>query len=154
APVNNAFRVGAGQTDKQPTVVELSDGTLAFSWQDNDAYEIRTQLYKDGFELSAINEDDTTNSGNTIAEIVTDGSITDIDGNPVEAVAITSVDNSNGSWEYSVDGGANWTTINDGSLGDNHALLLDANNHVRFVPNADFNGAATFTVRAWDKSAG
>ncbi|WP_202969900.1 Ig-like domain-containing protein, partial [Endozoicomonas atrinae] len=154
APVNNAFRVGAGQTDKQPTVVELSDGTLAFSWQDNDAYEIRTQLYKDGFELSAINEDDSTNSGNTIAEIVTDGSITDIDGNPVEAVAITSVDNSNGSWEYSVDGGANWAAINDGSLGENHALLLDASNQVRFVPNADFNGAATFTVRAWDKSAG
>ncbi|WP_202969955.1 hypothetical protein, partial [Endozoicomonas atrinae] len=154
ATVDSAFRVGSGQTDKRPAVVELADGTLAFSWEDSNAYETRTQLYKAGYVLSDINEDDTSNSGNTVAEIITDNTIADADGSPAEAVAITSVDNSNGSWEYSVDGGANWTAINDGSLSENHALLLDASNQVRFVPNADFNGAATFTVRAWDKSAG
>ncbi|WP_175404740.1 hypothetical protein, partial [Endozoicomonas atrinae] len=41
-----------------------------------------------------------------------------------------------------------------GSLADNHALLLDSYHKVRFVPNDDYNGDATFDFRAWDRTSG
>ena len=67
--------------------------------------------------LTAINEDDITNTGNRVSEIiVSDGGnpITDSNASPVEGIAVTAVDNSNGSWEYSTDGGSIWTAF--GSL--------------------------------------
>ncbi|MGB0721688.1 MAG: DUF4347 domain-containing protein [Gammaproteobacteria bacterium] len=112
--------------------------------------------------LDTIDEDVDSgdNSGNTIAEIVVDGSITDVDGDAVEAIAIFAVDDANGRWEYSTDNGSSWARIDDGSLGSGHALLLDGSlggalaQRVRFVPAADYNGTATFNYRAWDRSAG
>ena len=96
----------------------------------------------------------TLNPGDTVGQIITDGSFTDADTTAVEAIAITSVDNSNGTWEYSIDNGVTWIAINDGSLADDHALLMAATDKVRFVPNEDYNGNADFTFRAWDQSTG
>ncbi|WP_238593771.1 VCBS domain-containing protein [Endozoicomonas atrinae] len=96
----------------------------------------------------------TINPGDTVGQIITDGSFTDADTTAVEAVAITAVDNSNGIWEYSIDNGVTWTAIDDGSLADNHALLLTATDKVRFVPAANYNGNADFTFRAWDQTTG
>jgi hypothetical protein len=101
--------------------------------------------------LTAIAEDNTTSAGETVASIVVDGSITDPDG-AVEAIAITAADDTNGTWQYKI-GVGSWTAIDDGSLAANHALLLDSSDFIRFVPNADWYGTATFTFRAWDKSA-
>ena len=102
-------------------------------------------------DLTAINEDDTVSAGNTVAEIVVDGSITDVEG-AVEAIAVTGVDDANGTWEYSTDGGSTFNAI--GPVSDSSALLLDGAAKIRFVPDADFNGSATFTYRAWDQSSG
>ena len=113
--------------------------------------------------LTAIDEDDTTSDGTTVATIVVDGSITDADG-AVEAIAVTAVDNTNGRWQYSTDDGGGWSDLS-GTTGSpvdiaSAARLLDgtltggSTHKVRFVPNADWNGAATFTFRAWDKSSG
>ncbi len=103
--------------------------------------------------LTAIDEDNTTSAGSSVGSIVVDGSITDVDGAAVEAIAITAADNSNGTWQYKIGAGA-WTNVNDGSLAEGHALLLDTADLLRFVPNADWNGAADFTFRAWDKTSG
>jgi len=54
--------------------------------------------------LSEIDQGDFDSAGNSVAEIVVDGSISDIDGLPVEAIAVISVDASNGTWQYSIDG--------------------------------------------------
>ncbi|MCP5443792.1 MAG: DUF4347 domain-containing protein [Chromatiaceae bacterium] len=109
--------------------------------------------------LTAIDEDDTTPAGDSVAAIVVDGSISDTDG-AVESIAITAVDNSNGTWQYSTDNGSSWSNVDDGSLAANHALLLDgtlagaSTQKLRFVPAADYNGSASFTFRAWDQSSG
>ena len=109
-------------------------------------------------------DDDATNNANntgtTVGSIIVDGSISDADG-AVEALAVTNVDNTNGVWQYSTDGGTNWNNFSGttGSAVDisSSARLLDganANHRIRFVPDANFNGSASMTFRAWDKSAG
>lgn len=102
--------------------------------------------------LTAIVEDADDPAGNTVAEIVVDGSITDIDGPVAEAIAVTSVDGSNGAWEYSIDGGATFNAI--GAVSNSGALLLDGTAKIRFVSDADYNGSATFSYKAWDQSSG
>jgi len=97
------------------------------------------------------------NSGDTVADLLT-AAITDADGSAVEAIAVTNVDNTNGVWQYSTDAGSNWTNFS-GTTGSSADLssasrLLDSANKVRFVPDGDYSGTATFTFRAWDKSSG
>ena len=89
--------------------------------------------------------------GDTVAAIVIDGSISDVDG-AVEAIAVTGVDDTNGTWEYSTDGGASFTGF--GTVTDTAAVLLDATALVRFVPDSTFTGNAAFTYKAWDQSSG
>lgn len=116
--------------------------------------------------LTAINEDSTATNGNTIAEIVADNSITEpTDEHPVkESIAVTSVrpaeNSAKGTWQYSTDDGAGWTSIDDSKLRDpqtgqyKYALLLDASHRIRFVPNAHYSGKASFDFRAWDQTSG
>ena len=100
--------------------------------------------------LTAITEDDTTSNGDTIGSIIADNAISDDDGTPVKAIAITSVDTANGNWQYFIDVDSGWQTVNL----TNGSLLLDESHKLRFVPNADYQGSANFTFRAWDKSSG
>ncbi len=127
----------------------------------NDAPVLNTSFTP---RLSAIDEDAIENNGNSISSIIPDGSIYDVDTTAVEAIAVISVDNSNGIWEYSTDNGNNWQSISN-QTGINHnfetnALLLDGEltgiqtQRMRFIPNLDFYGTATFAFRAWDKTDG
>jgi DNA-binding transcriptional MerR regulator len=107
--------------------------------------------------LAAISEDTTNLPGNTVAEIVANGSITDPDittGVAPEAIAISSVDNARGTWQYKLSSTTTWTAFNFSGSNAGKVLLLDSNASIRFVPNANYNGTATFTFKAWDKSAG
>ncbi|MCA9143999.1 MAG: autotransporter-associated beta strand repeat-containing protein, partial [Planctomycetales bacterium] len=101
--------------------------------------------------LTDVAEDETDPPGTTVGNIVVDGSITDSDG-AVEAIAITAVDNTNGSWQYSIDGISNWSNLS--GVSGTSSRLLDSSNKIRFVPNANYNGTSTFTFRAWDKTSG
>ncbi len=102
--------------------------------------------------LTAINEDVTTSAGNTVAEIVVNGSITDPDvATAPEAIAITSVDNANGDWQYQLSGTSTWTTFTATTAA---SRLLSAADKIRFVPDANYNGSANFTFRAWDQTTG
>ena len=91
-------------------------------------------------------------AGDSIADIIADGSITDPDGGAVEAIALTGVDNSHGTWEFSLDDGGSWSAV--GAVSDNAALLLDASARLRFIPDPGYAGSATFTFRAWDQTTG
>ncbi len=123
---------------------------------DNDA----PTLLDDLPTLTDIDEDDFTSAGDSVAAIIVDGSITDQDGSAVESIAITAVDNSNGTWQYSTNNGGSWLNVDDGMLTDDHALLLDgtltgaSTQKLRFVPTGGFDGDAAFTFRARDQSAG
>ncbi len=122
----------------------------------NRSPELDTELSP---ELSEIKKNNFDSSGNTVAEILPDGFVTDANNeSPPEAVAVTAVDNTGGVWQYSTDNGAIWTNFSDitGSPADisAEARLLDADHRIRFVPENDWDGTATFTFRAWDKSSG
>jgi hypothetical protein len=106
----------------------------------------------------------TNNAGDSVAAIVADGSITDVDGGAVEAIAVTSVDNTNGVWQFSTDNGTSWIAFS-GTTGasvdlTSAARLLDGSltggdtHKIRFVPDADYVGTASITFHAWDKSSG
>ncbi|QTA91750.1 Dockerin domain-containing protein [Desulfonema magnum] len=107
--------------------------------------------------LTDISEDETENDGDSVGDILADNSITDADGSPRKAMAVTEVDNTNGAWQYSLDHGETWhdfsllTEIAD--LEDN-AVLLEETNRIRFVPDTDYHGVTTFTFRAWDQNMG
>ncbi len=105
--------------------------------------------------LAAITEDETTNSGNTVASIISSAGgdrITDVDSGAVEGIAITATTNGNGSWEYSIDNGSNWLSV--GSVANNNALLLRSTDLVRFVPNGQNATSGDITFRAWDQTSG
>jgi uncharacterized delta-60 repeat protein len=139
--------------------VNVSDGSLAASATStinitpvNDAPILNASATP---VLTAIAEDSLNSPGNTVAEIVVDGSITDVDivGVVPEAIAISAVDNTNGTWQYQLSGGS-WTAFDFTGPNTGKALLLDSTAQIRFVPNANYNGTASFTFRAWDKTVG
>ena len=104
--------------------------------------------------LPAMSEDDTASAGTTVSAILASGAGTasDVDGDSL-GIAVTAVSNSNGVWQYSLNG-TTWTDIP--TLSTTAALLLRPTDKVRFVPNADYNGTVTggLTFKAWDQTAG
>jgi uncharacterized delta-60 repeat protein len=108
--------------------------------------------------LGSVPEGATHPTGITVAALVVDGSITGPDG-AVEAIAITALNTSLGTWQYSLDGGFNWLTIRAdliNSSANELALLLGSNDQIRLLPFGDLNGALSdaITFRAWDQSSG
>ncbi|GJL61425.1 MAG: hypothetical protein NPIRA04_00790 [Nitrospirales bacterium] len=99
--------------------------------------------------LTTITEDDTSNSGNLISAIVTTD-ISDVDSGAAEGIAITSLNSSNGTWEYNT--GSGWTAV--GTVTNTSALLLRATDSLRFVPDGQNADTASVTYRAWDQSSG
>ncbi|MCW2241407.1 FG-GAP-like repeat-containing protein [Azospirillum canadense] len=104
--------------------------------------------------LPAMSEDDAASAGTTVSAILASGGgmASDVDGDSL-GIAVTAVSNSNGVWQYSLNG-TTWTDIP--TLSTTAALLLRPTDKVRFVPNADYNGTVTggLTVKAWDQMAG
>ena len=111
--------------------------------------------------LTAIAENASNPAGNTVSSLVS-GLITEPFGSPgaVNAIAVTAVHNSNGTWQFELASGGGWQDIT-GVLTAN-ALLLGPTDLVRFVPNADFNTAhmlpgqtvPTMTFCSWNETAG
>ncbi|MBK4731328.1 tandem-95 repeat protein [Oxynema sp. CENA135] len=104
--------------------------------------------------LTPIDEDATDPSGDRIADLLVDGAIADPDGT-VEAIAVVAVDNSNGTWEYSLDDGQTWLAFGE-TLSESNAILLDEADRVRFLPDPDYNGILSegLRFRAWDRTTG
>ncbi|MDD2727968.1 Ig-like domain-containing protein, partial [Malikia sp.] len=83
------------------------------------------------------------------------GGISDSDIGALKGIAVTGADASQGSWYYTLDGGANWQTV--GTVSSTSALLLADNSNTRlyFKPNANFNGTVSsgLTFKAWDQTS-
>ena len=60
----------------------------------------------------------------------------------------------NGTWEYSIDGGTNYTAIGSSDLSATSALLLPSTAMLEFAPSGTAGGTATISYRAWDASSG
>jgi len=106
-------------------------------------------------DLTAIPEDAFTNSGTSVSALIA-GQYSDPDGVGPSGIAVTGVDNTNGSWEFSTDNGSNWNSLGSPTSDAARLLAADANTRVRFVPNPDFNGTVTngLTFHAWDQTSG
>jgi hypothetical protein len=104
--------------------------------------------------LTTINEDNFTSSGNTVASIILSAGgdrISDNDTTPVEGIAVIGVDDTNGTWQYNT--GSGWAAF--GAVSNTSAVVLDASDAVRFVPDADYAGSSgDITFRAWDQTSG
>jgi len=102
--------------------------------------------------LTAINEDTTEPAGDLVGSVVPTGSAVIDNNGDTCGIAITAVDDTNGTWEYSTNGGANWPAV--GTVSDAAAMLLRPTDMIRFVPNGDFNGNVEMTYRGWDRTDG
>ena len=98
--------------------------------------------------LTGITEDATTNSGQTVDSFLT--GVTDADASPVSGIAISGLSSGNGTWQYSIDSGANWVDV--GTVSASSALLLKSTDKVRFVPNGENATTASISYHAWDQT--
>ncbi|WP_297696753.1 DUF2341 domain-containing protein, partial [uncultured Eudoraea sp.] len=106
-------------------------------------------------DLATINEDAFNNGGTLVSDLIS-GFVTDTDAGALEGIAVVAVDDTNGTWQFTTDNGANWTAF--GSVSANAATLLaaEADTRVRFVPDPGWNGTVSngITFHAWDQSVG
>lgn len=111
------------------------------------------------YSLPEIGEDiaSADNEGALVSDILGPGAVSDVDvGSAPSSIAVTAVDNTRGLWQYQLSGGA-WVNFTaergEVNLGD-QARLLDGATRLRFVPDANESGGASFSFRAWDETEG
>ena len=111
--------------------------------------------------LHPINEDvaPAANPGTLVSDIIAsaDGDrITDADPGALEGLAVIAVDNTNGTWQFTINNGTNWIPFGSPDSTNARLLAADGNTRVRFLPNAGFDGTVDpgITFRAWDRTSG
>ncbi|MFO1019624.1 MAG: hypothetical protein U0903_02810 [Planctomycetales bacterium] len=109
--------------------------------------------------LDQIREDepDDTNPGTLVSVLLSrmttnGGTVVDPDNFAGSGIAIIGANQLKGTWQFTTDGGANWTNFGSTSLGNALLLASDANTRIRYQPKKDYNGDAKFTFVAWDQS--
>lgn len=107
----------------------------------------------------SVNMPNASNAGTPISAIIASmspgGGISDSDSPALQGIAINGLGGTGtGTWQFSTDDGANWTTV--AAANNDSALLLasNPNTRIRYVPNAGFKGVAQFSFVAWDQTAG
>jgi len=105
--------------------------------------------------LVGITEDPASNAGTLVSALVS-GRVSDADAGAVVGIAVTGVDATNGTWEYTTNGGGAWNAFGTPTTASARLLAADASTAVRFVPNANWHGtvASGITFRAWDRTSG
>lgn len=96
-------------------------------------------------------EDITNSAGELVSTLIADR-ITDAAGGTA-GIAVTGLSTTaNGTWQYSTNDGGTWTSF--GAVTNTSASVLgaSADDRVRFVPAANYNGSANITFRAWDRT--
>ncbi|MDX2001867.1 MAG: cadherin domain-containing protein [Chitinophagales bacterium] len=109
------------------------------------------------YQLPDITEDITAgdNTGMSVGDIL-GTNYTDPNGDIV-GIVVTGM-SSNGQWQRSTDGGNTWFgfdyTAGGNTISPSAAMPFTPGVLIRFMPNADFTGTASFTFRAWDQTMG
>ena len=108
----------------------------------------------DVWALLPLTTNDSLNYGTPVSNLTR--GIADGDAGAWKGIAITAADQSNGTVEYTLDGGTTWQTL--GTVSAANALLLpdNANTRLRFRANGGFTGPVNslVTFRAWDQTEG
>ena len=114
-------------------------------------------------QLDTISENipTTHNQGTRLADILDFNALSDPDGTLPQSIAVISVDNSFGFWEFSHNNGQSWTPFHDISghwSTATRAWVLSLDNDldktalIRFIPDRGFSGTASLTFRANDQT--
>lgn len=98
--------------------------------------------------LSGINDDAINNGGAQVSSLL--GGVTDVDTGALKGMAIIDLTATYGKWQYSTNAGSTWSDV--GSVSVTTALILTAQNMVRFVPDGIHGETATITYKAWDQT--
>ncbi|MEI6762182.1 MAG: Ig-like domain-containing protein, partial [Betaproteobacteria bacterium] len=154
AEVGKTIRVDISYTDGSGNATTLSSSTTAAIANVADPVVLDASASPVFDTMS----EDVPSSGMTVAKLVAPNSITDLDG-PVSAIAVTAVNTTLGNWQYSLDAGAHWVTIDAARLNDvstEQALLLgpDALLRLQALAGQSGNLSDAITFRAWDYSIG
>lgn len=102
------------------------------------------------FKLPTIAEDTADPAGTLLSTLIGTG-ITDLDAGALRGIAVIATAGA-GTWQFSNNSGASWGDF--GSANASTALLLPSTYMVRFLPDANASGQASFTFRAWDQTIG
>jgi len=167
AAVGDDFEVNTttANTQRTPVISALNDGGFVISWHDSNSQSIRAQLYSvtndvaaptvingNSESLAAIDEDTTNPSGSSVQSLFA-SHFSDADANFAGVAVTQNGATTQGAWQFSSDNGTSWMGV--GSPDSSNALLLAPTALVRFVPTADFNGAApTLTAHLVNDSHG
>ncbi len=142
-----------GRLDLQPLFNSLSANTDSLSVKVtgvNNAPILNANLIA---PLAALTKDPVTNPGTLVTGLIPGVAVTDPDVGSLKGIAVTGVDNSNGTWEYTTNG-ITWLTFGSPTPAAARLLAADAITKVRFVPNAGYEGAPEISFRAWDQTKG
>lgn len=109
--------------------------------------------------LGPINRGEVSNDGTLISTLLASAGgnrITDPDTNAIQGIAVTATDNANGAWQYSTNGGVDWSDMGAVSASSARLLASDGSTRIRFVPNEAFYGLISngITFQAWDQTSG
>ena len=107
--------------------------------------------------LPILLENPVSNPGQLISGVISGlgaSPITDTSAAQHQGIAITQADQTNGRWQFSLNGGTTWQNFPTVSSTAVLTLASDSSTRLRFVPNLSYNGSATITFRAWDQSQG
>ena len=131
---------------------QFQSGTQSFTIniEANDAPVLDNSVTR---RFTAIPRGTTDPLGDTIASLV-GPTITDPDPLPFEGIAVTNLtETANGTWQYSLDAGANWLPF--GTVSTTAARLLRSTDMARFIPSsATFVGTPKMSYHAWDQTSG
>lgn len=97
--------------------------------------------------IPSINEDDSSKAGVVVSSLLS-GKVTDPDST---GIAVVSIDNTNGAWQYYNTQANIWYNIEP--VSDTKAFLLLKSEKIRFVPAKDWNGTASIDFKLWDTTA-
>ncbi|MDH5515754.1 MAG: cadherin domain-containing protein, partial [Gammaproteobacteria bacterium] len=108
------------------------DGPTSFTFMPTLQVEITSNdapVLTGANNLISIDEDPVSNTGTLVSTLIA-GQVTDADAGALTGIAVVGVDDTNGSWEYTTDGGSNWYAF--GAVDSTSARLLaaDANTSV------------------------
>jgi uncharacterized delta-60 repeat protein len=144
---------GAASTLADTTIGTAFSTSTAQAHQPVTAVNDRPVINTTSFQRTPILEDPASNPGTLVSTLVTQGGGSDPDGNAL-GVAVTAVDNSNGAWQYSTNGGSSWQALSP--ISATSARLLAPGHLVRFVPNANYNATPgpALTFKLWDQTSG
>jgi len=152
---NNGLMIASPDTGGTTVTYESNEGTTAPQLVINFTVPQAAPVLSGANSLTTINEDPGTNGGTLVSALLT-GNYTDVNTENQPGIAVTAVDNTNGTWQYSTDSGGVWNDFGAPTTATARLLSADGTTYVRFVPDADWNGTVNpgMTFKGWDQTTG